>query len=117
MISAMMTYDLGHYERSRYLYAPRTCLTLPQTSTPRHRHAAALVERHATYLRIDGAHAGVGGVDSWGALPLPEHQLAVGATCKWRFAMRPFDGNDPPPHAIAVQLRCDFASQLPQTEC
>ncbi len=54
MISANFTHDLGQ---------------LRQTSTPRHRHAAALVERNSTHLRIDGAHAGVGGIDSWGASP------------------------------------------------
>eukprot|EP00927_Polykrikos_kofoidii_P079630 TRINITY_DN76423_c0_g1_i1.p1 TRINITY_DN76423_c0_g1~~TRINITY_DN76423_c0_g1_i1.p1 ORF type:complete len:1270 (+),score=188.45 TRINITY_DN76423_c0_g1_i1:93-3902(+) len=53
------------------------------------RHAAELMEREETALCIDGAHMGVGGIDSWGARPLKQHMLGVDQAIEWTFHLRP----------------------------
>ncbi|BAV04993.1 beta-galactosidase [Filimonas lacunae] len=42
------------------------------------RHAANLVKREQTQLNIDGKQMGVGGIDSWGAMPLQQYLLPYG---------------------------------------
>ena len=59
---------------------------------PRVRHAAELTPRDLTCLTIDGAQAGVGGIDSWGSLPLPQHRLDPAKPYSWAFAILPFAG-------------------------
>jgi len=78
---------------------------LPDSKLARHRHAADLVEREHTTLTVDGAHAGVGGIDSWGSLPLPEHRLSGDRTYEWAFAMQPFGEGDPSPDVLGDALR------------
>ena len=48
------------------------------------RHGGDLVERDVTTICLDVAHAGVGGIDSWGSLPLPQHRM------QWRDAPHEF---------------------------
>jgi beta-galactosidase len=52
-----------------------------------------LAAEHCTYLNIDGAQMGVGGNDSWGALPLDEY-LLPSRDYHYRYAIR---GIDEPP--------------------
>jgi beta-galactosidase len=39
------------------------------------RHASELVQRPLTQVHIDGWQMGVGGINTWGALPMPKYQL------------------------------------------
>ena len=39
------------------------------------RHSTQLKKDHITWLYLDNAHYGIGGTDSWGALPLKPYQL------------------------------------------
>lgn len=66
----------------------------PDSRKPRVRHAAELVEKDLTCVSVDGAQAGVGGIDSWGSMPLPEHRLNATEPCKFAFAMVPFAKGD-----------------------
>jgi len=66
----------------------------PDSRRPRVRHAAELVERDLTNVSVDGAHAGVGGIDSWGSIPLPQHRLDAEQPCKFVFALVPFAPHD-----------------------
>ena len=49
-------------------HLPEDFETVPESRTPQYRHAADVVERDLTALTIDGAQAGVGGIDSYGSL-------------------------------------------------
>ena len=49
----------------------------PDKSTSQ-RHVRLLEPRNGVFVDIDGFHAGVGCVDSWGSLPRPEYQLPYG---------------------------------------
>ena len=62
----------------------------PDSTTPNVRHGALLKERPFTTLCIDGAHAGVGGIDSWGSQPLSQHRLSLEAPIEWAFVLRTF---------------------------
>lgn len=75
--------------------------TLPETRTNRVRHGAELEQQDLTTLCVDGAMAGVGGIDSWGNLPLPQHLLSLDQPVEWAFALRPFVGLDDPAALVA----------------
>ena len=60
------------------------------TNVPRVRHGGELRERLYTTVCVDGAQAGVGGVDSWGSLPLIKYRLTLKGPIEWTFAMQPF---------------------------
>ena len=61
------------------------------------RHGGELVERDLTSVCIDGAHSGVGGIDSWGSLPLPHHRIPWGPDpIEFAFAIHPLP---PPPES------------------
>ena len=62
----------------------------PGSAVPEVRHGGSLQEAPWTTLCIDGAHAGVGGIDSWGSQPLPQHRLSLEQPVEWAFALRPF---------------------------
>ena len=62
----------------------------PDSTTPNVRHGAMLREKPFTTLCIDGAHAGVGGIDSWGSQPLSQHRLSLEQPIQWAFVLRPF---------------------------
>ena len=84
-------------------YDPDDLDALPESRLPRVRHAAALAEQpNRTQLSVDGAHAGVGGIDSWGSLPMPHHRLRVDLACTWAFAMRPFECGGAEPDDLAA---------------
>jgi beta-galactosidase len=53
------------------------------------RHAAELHPRPFTVVSIDKTQMGVGGIDSWGAWPLPEYRLQV-RDYTYRFSITPF---------------------------
>jgi len=77
----------------------------PDSKIPRVRHGALLEEKPLTTLCIDGAHAGVGGIDSWGARPLPQHQIAMEQPLEWAFALRPYaTETDAEPASLAREL-------------
>ena len=77
----------------------------PESTRPRTRHASELVERQVTYVTVDGAQAGVGGIDSWGSLPLSQHRLMLHEPCSWAFVVRPYAEGDLPAAALAASLR------------
>jgi beta-galactosidase len=54
------------------------------------RHAAELRARPLTVVSVDHAQMGVGGIDSWGAWPLPEYRLPV-REYVYRFTITPFE--------------------------
>jgi hypothetical protein len=60
------------------------------TNVPRVRHGGELRERLFTTLCIDGAQAGIGGVDSWGSLPLMHYRLNLKRKISWAFAIQTF---------------------------
>jgi len=64
------------------------------STRPRVRHGAELEQRPTTTLCIDGAHAGVGGIDSWGSQPLPQHRISLDEPIEWAFALCPFGGDE-----------------------
>ena len=92
-------------------YDPDDLDARPESRVPKVRHAAELVERPITSLSVDGAHAGVGGIDSWGSLPMPHHRLSANEPCSWTFAMRPFraseEGAPPNVAAMAAEVRAE----------
>ena len=71
------------------------------------RHAAELTERDLTRITIDGAQAGVGGIDSWGSMPLPEHRIDPKAACSFAFVLVPIAEAEAAPELMAGR-----ASQL-----
>lgn len=52
-------------------------------------HAGELVERAETSFCVDAAQMGLGGIDSWGNKPLPEHTLKPDQELQWAFSLRP----------------------------
>ena len=83
---------------------------LPESRLPRIAHAAELAVRDATFVTVDGAQAGVGGIDSWGSLPLPQHRLKADEPVTFAFALRPFaEGDDAQMAELAASLRADHA--------
>ena len=49
---------------------------------------------------VDAVQQGVGGIDSWGARPLPQHLIPFEKTT-WSFRLRPFSNGDPRPGVLA----------------
>ena len=80
---------------------------LPDSKLPCVAHAAELVERDATYLSVDGAQAGLGGIDSWGSLPLPQHRLDAHQPVSFAFVLRPFAESDACVAELATILRAE----------
>ena len=56
-------------------------------------HSGELVERPEVYVNVDYRQMGVGGIQSWGALPLPKYSLPYGPY-HYRFRMRGFSAAD-----------------------
>lgn len=52
-------------------------------------HPSDIPERNFVTLNIDHAQQGVGGVNSWGALPLPQHILWPSGEYHWQFVLEP----------------------------
>ena len=48
-----------------------------------------------TLVTVDGAQAGVGGIDSWGSLPMMQHRLNGQEPCTFTFAMMFFSEGSP----------------------
>ena len=65
------------------------------TSVPRVRHGGELRERLYSTLCVDGAQAGVGGIDSWGSLPMTQHRLNLKLRIRWAFAIKTFGARQP----------------------
>ncbi|MBK1833166.1 glycoside hydrolase family 2 TIM barrel-domain containing protein [Roseibacillus ishigakijimensis] len=53
------------------------------------RHPCDIPQRKITSLLIDHAQTGVGGINSWGAQPLPKHKLKAQGELQWRFCLEP----------------------------
>jgi len=64
------------------------------------RHAADLRRRPLTEVRLDWHQMGVGGDDSWGALPHRQYRLPL-RTYEWGLRLRPFAPGDGPLFALA----------------
>lgn len=75
------------------------------SNAQRVRHGAELREQPFTAVCVDGAQAGVGGIDSWGSLPLPQHRLSPEEVIEWSFHILPFGEGDPPPRELARRIR------------
>ena len=58
-----------------------------------HHHEMPL--RAETYLNLDGKQMGLGGDDSWGALPLEKYRIHAGPL-SYRFRLRPIPASDSP---------------------
>ena len=58
-------------------------------------HPVDLVERDFVEVNVDFKQTGVGGEDSWGALPYPQYTLAP-RNYSYGFRMRPLDADDDP---------------------
>jgi beta-galactosidase len=63
-------------------------------------HAAELVQRPEVYVNVDDRQMGVGGINSWGALPLPQYSLPY-AEYRYRFRMRGYTSEDGTPDQLA----------------
>ena len=64
--------------------------TLDDNDIKDNRHSELLREDDVTNLLLDYRQAGVGCVDSWGALPLPEHRMPFGEY-RFHFVLRPIN--------------------------
>merc|ERR1712216_1030619 len=51
-------------------------------------HAGELVACGETSFCVDAAQMGVGGIDSWGRRPLPEHMIGGSQEFDWAFELR-----------------------------
>ncbi len=58
-------------------------------------HHHELPERSETFLNLDGQQMGLGGDDSWGALPLPQYRLKAEPR-RYRFLLRPIAAGESP---------------------
>jgi len=58
-------------------------------------HHHEMPPRAETYLNLDWKQMGLGGDDSWGALPLPQYRIAA-APLRYRFRLRPIAVSDSP---------------------
>jgi beta-galactosidase len=58
-------------------------------------HHHQLPPRAETYLNLDGKQMGLGGDDSWGALPLGKYRIKA-APLSYRFRLRPIPASDSP---------------------
>ena len=71
------------------------------------RHASDITPRKEVILCVDLAQRGVGGDNSWGALPLPQYRLKAEPR-RYRFALRPeakfHDGTPLTAHDVAFSL-------------
>ena len=64
------------------------------------RHAGELAPRDLVALNVDYRQMGVAGINSWGALPLPQYTLPYG-DYSVRFVLTPFGPDGPPPEELA----------------
>jgi beta-galactosidase len=58
-------------------------------------HHHELPAREETYLNLDDAQMGLGGDNSWGALPLPQYRLKAEPR-RYRFVLRPLAASESP---------------------
>jgi beta-galactosidase len=58
-------------------------------------HHHHMTPRSETYLNLDGTQMGLGGDDSWGALPLEKYRIKA-APMSYRFRLRPIGPGDQP---------------------
>jgi beta-galactosidase len=58
-------------------------------------HHHEMPARAETHLNLDWKQMGLGGDDSWGALPLPRYRLKAEPT-RYRFVLRPITAGDSP---------------------
>jgi beta-galactosidase len=65
------------------------------------RHTVDLVPRDYVTLNIDYRQMGVGGDNSWGAVPHQEYTL-LPKPVEWAFLMRPFTTADPSPETLSL---------------
>jgi beta-galactosidase len=70
------------------------------------RHTYHVRPRPLTEVRLDWRQMGVGGDDSWGALPHEQYQLPV-RVYEWAVRLRPFARADGSPFALARTVRRD----------
>lgn len=68
------------------------------------RHARELVPRDLVRLNVDLTQMGLGGIDSWGAIPLDQYRLPYGAY-EYRYVLRGVGPGDADPDALARQIR------------
>jgi len=68
------------------------------------KHAGELESRAETDFCVDAAQMGVGGIDSWGRKPLPEHMINPGDSFQWTFSLRPFTSEEAPADRRALAL-------------
>ena len=58
-------------------------------------HHHQMPVRSETFLNLDGRQMGLGGDDSWGALPLEKYRIKA-APMAYRFRLRPIAAGDSP---------------------
>jgi len=58
-------------------------------------HHHELPAHGETWLNLDWKQMGLGGDDSWGALPLPQYRIRA-APCAYRFVLKPIAAGDSP---------------------
>jgi beta-galactosidase len=51
-------------------------------------HAGELQKRNEIYLHLDDRQTGMGGIDSWGAMPLEQYRVAYG-TYQYTYTIQP----------------------------
>ena len=71
--------DFGIARQPLYISALHVDVSALDEGMEKHqRHQCDVPPSAYTNLFIDSAHAGVGGINSWGAWALPEHQVPYG---------------------------------------
>jgi beta-galactosidase len=74
---------------------PYSIEDLDQGTKQNYRHTIDLIPRDYIDLNIDFKQQGVGGIDSWGALPLVKYQLPA-QQYSFSYRMRPLTGKEDP---------------------
>mmetsp|Transcript_128389 Transcript_128389/g.410546 ORF Transcript_128389/g.410546 Transcript_128389/m.410546 type:complete len:1293 (-) Transcript_128389:558-4436(-) len=82
-------------------------------------HGGELQARDETDFCVDVAQMGLGGINSWGEKPLPQHMIARDKSFEWAFWLRPFTTeetrSDRPALALAALARSLPRLQPPPT--
>merc|ERR1712048_952619 len=63
----------------------------PEKVKQRVLHGGELEMRAETDFCVDAAQMGVGGIDSWGRRPLPQHMIGCDQVFDWKFELTPLD--------------------------
>ena len=71
-------------------------------------HAYTLPTPSTITLRLNQRQMGVGGDNSWGAMPLEEYQNPANQTYEYTYTLKPIDNSDP------AASMAEYKTELPE---